>query len=187
MTDIVRLILDILKGLSPCKIVPQWCQGLYFVCGKYRGSVGPGLKLVIPYLCEVTAVSVVPRNEQTPRQTVTLRDGRTLTFVASLTMHVEDARAAWCEVEKWSETVVEEASGVLAEMLAETDPDRFDPARGKRARLREEIREEVDGLCRRYGVRVTAVRFTDFVIGARTVRVLLDRTAPPMGNGSLLG
>lgn len=185
MADFLHLILSVLGRVSPVKIVPQWCSGLYMVAGKHRGTVGPGLKLVVPGLCDVVEISLVPRIEQTPRQSVTLRDGRHLTFTASLTLQVEDPAAAWLTVEKWQETCVELAAGQLAELLAEADPERFDPARGKRGRLLDEFRDELDGLTRAYGVRVRAVRFQDFVIGARPVRLLLDRPTglAPAGGG----
>lgn len=177
MTDLLHLLVSIAGHICPVRIVHQWEVGLYMVCGKHRGTVGPGLKLVVPGLCDVVTISRVPRIEQTPRQSVTLRDGRHLTFTASLTLQVEDAALAWLTVERWQETCVELAGGQLAELLAEADPERFDPARGKRSRLLDEFRDELDTLTAVYGVRVRAVRFQDFVLGARPLRLLLDHPA----------
>lgn len=177
MAELLHLIVDLLGRVTPVRTVMHWEAGLLYLCGRYVRRLGPGLKVVVPGLMQLHTVSMVPRNESTPRQTVTLRDGRSLTFTASLTMVVDDPAAAWNSVERWSETVVEEAAGVLSELLAEADPVRFDPSYGKRERLRDEIRDEVDAVTSRFGVRVTAVRFNDFVINARPVRLLLDRPA----------
>ncbi len=177
MADLLHLLVSIAGHICPVRIVRMWESGLYLVAGKHRGTVGPGLKLVVPGLCEVVCVSMVPRIEQTPRQSITLRDKQSLTFTASLTLQVEDAAKAWLTVEKWAETCVEMAAGRLAELLAEAEPKRFDPAYGKRDRLLEELREEIDTLTRAHGVRTRAVRFQDFALNARTYRLLLDRAA----------
>ena len=107
MGEVIRLILDLLRELLPIRIVWAWQQALYFVGGRCVAVVGPGLKLVVPYLCEVKPISIVPEIETTPLQTVTLRNGQALTYSASLTIVVRDVRAAYLNVGHWSETVVE--------------------------------------------------------------------------------
>jgi regulator of protease activity HflC (stomatin/prohibitin superfamily) len=175
MTEILNLLLTIFQACSPIRIVHQWQCGLYYVAGKYRGTVGPGLKLVVPGLCDVTCVSLVPRIEQTPRQTVSLADGKSLTFTASLTIQVFDAALAWNGVERWQETAVELAAGALSELLSAESSKRFAPSYGKREKLRAELCQGIDELTARWGVHVLDVRFNDFVLDARPIRLLLDR------------
>lgn len=180
MSDLLRLVLDALEKLAPFRVVRQWEHGLYYVAGRYRGTVGPGLKLVFPFLCEVVRVPVVPEIYQTPLQTITLRGGDTLTFSASVTLCVADAFKAYNLVGHYQETVVELAAALLAEGLADADPKRFDPARGKRDNLLEELRGELDVATAEYGLRVTALRLNNFVRGVRTLRLLVDASVPPL-------
>jgi regulator of protease activity HflC (stomatin/prohibitin superfamily) len=175
MGDLLLRLLDFAGALSPVRIVRHWERGVYLVCGKCRGTVGPGLKLVVPGLCEIIRVPVVPEVYPTSLQSVTLRDGSTLTFSASVTVVVRDAERAYLELGHYTETVQEIAAAILAEGMADADPDRFDPARGKRDRLLAEIRDEINAAIEPYGLHASTLRLNNFVRGVRTIRLLLDR------------
>lgn len=175
MTEVFLKLIDIASSLVPVRYVRQWERGLYLVCGRYWRTVGPGPKLVLPGVCEVVRVPVVPEVYASPLQTVTLRDNSTLTFSASATVVVTDAAKAYLELGHYTETVQELVAAMLAEGLADADPERFDPARGKRDRLLNEQREEINGELARYGLQVVTLRLNNFVRGVRTVRLLLDR------------
>jgi len=175
MGDVVMKLIELGGRLLPFRLVMAWEVGLYFLAGKCRGVVGPGLKLIVPGLCDVRCVSVVPEVYTTPLQTVSLRDGAMLTFSASVTVYVADARLAYCGLGHWQETVVEMAAAVLAEGLADADPDRFDPARGKRDRLLGEQRDGINEAIGPHGLVATALRMNNFALGIRTIRLLTDR------------
>jgi regulator of protease activity HflC (stomatin/prohibitin superfamily) len=177
--DLLRLVMDLLTAASPFRLVHTWEVGLLYLCGRYQATTRPGLKLILPYFMDVKCVSVVPRNEKTPLNTVTLRDNRTLTYQAALFFQVDDAALAYNGVENWSETVVEIADGLLSELLAETDPERFEPERKKRENLRRKLCDEINAECLRFGVRLLDLWFTQFAIGVRTIRLLgTDRPMP---------
>lgn len=182
MLELLRLLLDTAGQLMPFRIVPQYARGVRFFCGRYRATVSPGLKLVVPYFGEVKNVSIVPDVSTSPLQTVTLRDGRHLTFSVSITFRVTDPNLAYNTIGHWTETVVEIASGIVAEGLADADPERFDPARGKRDRLIEELRSDVDAAVQVYGLTVMALRLNNFALGVRTMRLLLDKAVLGEGN-----
>jgi regulator of protease activity HflC (stomatin/prohibitin superfamily) len=183
MTELIRLIADMLRTLNPIRKVMAWEQAVYFRCGRVRGTVGPGLVFVVPYLCDLIPVPVVPEVYTTPLQTVTLRDGSQLTYSASITVVVTDPAAAYTRLGHYSETVVELSAGVLSEGLADADPARFDPARGKRDRLVDDLRGEINETVGGYGLRVDALRLSNFARGVRTVRLLLDRAVMPTPAG----
>lgn len=124
---------------------------------------------------DLRAVSVVPTIFCTPLQTVTLRDSRALTFSATITVQVEDPALAWNAVDQWHETTVELVSGLLSERLADVEPERFDPARGKRGRLLEELTKAADESTSAFGVRVHTIRFSNFAVGVRTIRLLTEK------------
>lgn len=175
MTELVRLIWELASTLVPFRLVRQWEHGVYFWCGRYQFTAHPGLLVVVPYLCDVKCVSMVPEIETTPLQTVTMRDGRTITYSASLTIKVVDAAAAYNRVGHWSETTVELAAGVISEHFGDEDPVRIvDPSRGKRDNVLEEVREEINKKLADYGVVVEAIRLNNFVLNVRTVRLLLN-------------
>lgn len=178
MPDLMRLVMDILAFAWPFRKVYQWQVGLYYFCGRYQGEVGPGLKLIVPYFCDVKTVSVVPAIYQTPMQTITLRDGRHLTYSASITARVTNGNLAYNTLDNWNLSIVESVSGVLSEGLASADPDRFDPARGKRDRFLDELRDELNAEIGQYGLVVDALRFNNFAV-LRAYRLIQDRAVMP--------
>jgi regulator of protease activity HflC (stomatin/prohibitin superfamily) len=182
MSEVLLKLLDFAGAICPLRIVRHWEQGVYLFCGKCRGVVGPGLKVVLPGLCEIIRVPVVPEVYPTPLQSVTLRDGSTLTFSASVTVVVKDAAKAYLELGHYTETVQEIAAAILAEGMADADPDRFDPARGKRDRLLGELRDDINSAIEPYGLHASALRLNNFVRGVRTVRLLLDRAVLASAN-----
>jgi regulator of protease activity HflC (stomatin/prohibitin superfamily) len=177
MGDILAKLVDYLHHLTPVRVVRPWERAVYLVGGRYWLTVGPGLKLVIPGLCEVRRVSVVPEVYVTPLLTVTLRDAATVAFSASVMVEVADAAKAYLEIGNYRETVVEIAAAVLAECMGDADPVRLDPARGKRERLLEEWREELNGQLMPFGLLVRSVRLANYVRGVRTYRLLTDPAA----------
>lgn len=179
MAELLRLLLDLLERLAPAAKVNPWEVGVVSIWGRYWRTVRPGIYPVIPWLVDVHCVSIVPAIHGTPLQTITLRDGRALTFSATVTVQVDDAARAWNTVDRYAESTMELVSALLAEHLADVDPDRFDPARGKRDRLLAELASEADAETQRFGVRVRAIRFGNFAVGVRTLRLLTEPAALP--------
>lgn len=175
MTDIILKLIDIASNLVPLRFVRPWERALYLVAGRFWKVVGPGPQLVMPGLCEVIRVSVVPEVYTTPLQSITLRDGTSLTFSASITVVVTDPHAAWCNVGHYTETVTETAAALLAEELRGEETKKLEPERGKRGRTMDRLRDQLNAEVGRFGVEVTALRFNNYVRGVRTIRLLTDR------------
>lgn len=177
MSELVRLVLDVAKFLWPLRPVEQWEIGVYYILGRAYWEVGPGRWPVIPYFMDVRAVSVVPALVSTPLQTITLRDGTSLTFGATATVRVERAADAINLVNDYNETTVELVASVLAERLAKVDANRLDPER--RGRLMADLLQWLDAETGQFGVRVLALRFTNFALNVRTYRLLMDTSQLP--------
>ena len=175
MPELLRLIIDLLTPLWPLRIVWEWQRGLYYIAGRCMGEVGPGVKAVVPYICDVKCVSIVPEIYTTPLQTITLRDKSNLTYSASLTVVVKNPRAAYNLIGHYEETIVELAARILSDGLADADPERFDPARGKRERVIDELRQEINKAASLYGLEITGLGMNNFARNVRTIRLLLDR------------
>lgn len=182
MSNWLSVLIDAIQYLWPFRAVEHWQRGVYYWLGKSFKVVGPGRWPVIPFFMDVREVNVVPSIFATPLQIVGLRDGKTLTFSATVTVVVEDAEAALNNVERYEETTLELVSGVLGERLADVDPERFDPGYGKRSRLLEELRNEIDQQTRAWGVRITGVRFTNFAVGVKAYRFLTEWATLRTGN-----
>jgi regulator of protease activity HflC (stomatin/prohibitin superfamily) len=175
VSEVIRLVIDVLRTAWPLRIVYGWERGVYLFCGRAVCTLGPGIKLVCPGLSDVRPVSIVPWIAITPLQSVTLRDGSTLTYSATLTVVVRDPEAAYTRIDHYHDTVIELSARIVSEELEAAEIDRFEREYGKRARLMEAIREKINAECGRYGLEVQKLGMNNFVRGVRTVRLLLDR------------
>jgi regulator of protease activity HflC (stomatin/prohibitin superfamily) len=172
MGDFLRTILESIQFLWPFRLVEQWERGGYYVCGRWWREVGPGLKFVVPWFTHVETVSIVPAMVGTGRQDITLSDGSTLSFSAMATVRVTDVNLAINSVDQYRETVQELVGALLAEKLAEVDAERLSP--GKRNRLFSDLLRWLQAEAAVFGVEISKVRFTSFVLNVPTYRLLTE-------------
>jgi regulator of protease activity HflC (stomatin/prohibitin superfamily) len=186
VTDLVRLLIDIIKYIWPFDVVKQWQRGVLLVCGRHcrlfaasDGTYGPGLKLKIPYFMEWYVLRTVTRPISTPLLPITLRDGTFLSFSATIHLRVVDAKAALFNTDLYEQTALEDTAAVLCRELMEAMPGRADPEQYARfRRLLASSKEKINECLAAYGCEAVELTFTNYVYGARTYRLL-------SGNGTL--
>jgi regulator of protease activity HflC (stomatin/prohibitin superfamily) len=173
--ELLQLALNSIEFLWPIRRVQPWERGLYIVCGRWVREVGPGIYLMLPWFIEVRSESTVLALISTPRQDITLTDGKMLTFATTSNVRITDLRKAYLEVEAYHQTAQENIAAVLAEKLAEVDAARV--TADKRGRLLSDLKKWVNAETDIYGVTVERLRFTTFVVNAKTFRLLQESGA----------
>lgn len=173
LTDIGRFIMEIIGFLWPLHMVYQWERGAYYVCGRYWMDVNPGVYPAIPWFMEVRAEGCVSQTFVTPLQTITTKDGGTLTFSASFKLRVLDLGQAYNNVLEWGETSTEDTAAALADKLADVDVARLDPA--NRRSLIAACKKVLDAELKLYGLAVDRLRFNNFVRNMRVYRFFNDQ------------
>jgi len=176
VTDLVRLVVELIRFLWPFHVVWAWERGGYFVFGRFWREVGPGLYPVLPFFTNILAVPVVRDTYVTGVETIDLKDGRTLIYSATLQVEVADFYKAYCTVHKFDETAVEDASARLSEFLQSADPARLEAA--ERGKLAGYAKMAVTADLAEYGVRVRTLRFRTFTMKGRTLRLVHDHLTP---------
>ena len=176
MSEFLRLLLDSIAYLWPFRMVKEWQRGGYYWFGRYRREVGPGVWPVVPWFSEVHEVDVCEAIVGTARQDITMKDGTMCSFTASATVRVVDVRLALNAVDQYRETAQEAVAAVLAERLAQVESERLDPER--RGRLFGDLRRWVAEELAPYGIEVTKLRFTSFIVNAKAHRLIVDQGTP---------
>lgn len=171
----VDSLLAIVQFLWPFRIVHQWERGGYLVFGKWRREVGPGLKAIVPWFCDVMTAAVVPALVGCERDDITTQDGSTLSFRATATVRVVDVRLALTAVDNYHESTQELIGSFLAEQLAEADAARLVPE--KRKALFRTLQNKLAAEAAEWGVEITKLRFNSFVTNVRTFRLLTESGA----------
>jgi hypothetical protein len=103
---------------------------------------------------------------------LTLKSGANISFVAAAVIQVTDTRAAIVEIDDYKESTLEILSAVLADRIVRVKEDRLDAE--NRASLLRDLRGWVNDETSLFGVECKSVRFTTFVQGARTFRILAE-------------
>jgi regulator of protease activity HflC (stomatin/prohibitin superfamily) len=172
MSEFLRVLLDSIAYIWPLRTVDRWERAVYSVCGRWVFEVGPGVYPIVPWFCEVRQLSVVTAILGTPRQDITLSDGSTLTFSATAKVRVVNALVACISVDDYHETTQELIGSVLAERMAEVDAARLAPE--GRKRLLTDLRKWVNQESQEWGIEVSHLRFTTFVLNVKTYRLLQE-------------
>lgn len=173
----VDSLIAVIKFLWPFRIVHQWERGGYLVCGVWKREVGPGLKVVIPWFCDVMTAPVVPALVGCAREDITTQNGTTLSFAATATARVVDVRLALTEVDDYHESTQELIGSFLAEQLGEADAGRLTPE--KRKALFRTLQNKLAAEAAEWGVEITKLRFNSFVTNVPTFRLLTEGGAIP--------
>lgn len=174
MTELARFVVELLQTLWPLREVSAWCQGVRFWLNRPVAVLEPGVYWVVPYFGDVREVSVVPAVITTPMCTITLADQATCTYALSATIKVIGPREALCEIDDYLETSQELLTAIPAEVLSEVESAKLAPL--ARGRLLGGLRTRLNNELRPAGMEITALRFTNFVIGAKTYRLITDNS-----------
>jgi len=171
--NFLQTLIDFLGEFWPLVIVDQWEHGCYYVIGRAKRRVlKPGVYPIIPWFMDVETVSVVPTPISTPLLNITLKDGKTLSYSLTAVIQVDNAYRALNTIDDYKESVGELIASKASEKLADVEAARVDPE-GRR-RLLGDLLRWCDAETEQYGVRVHALRFTNFAINQRAYRFLVD-------------
>lgn len=176
MGDLWRAVVDSIQYLWPLRLVHSWEQGGFYIFGRCVWIVSPGCYPIVPWFMDVKTISCARAIVGTGRQDITLLDGSFLSFAATVWAQVTDARKALNDIDEPHSTTQELLASLLADTLAETPVDRLRGSRRKVNNLFAQLEESLKTEAASYGVQVSDLRFTSFVLGAKPYRLLIDQT-----------
>ena len=174
MADFLRLVGEWLQYIFPFRIVHVYERGVMFRLGRFWKIAEPGCHVIVPFFMSLVEVTIVPGMVNTGRLNVTLQDGTTCSFVATAWTQVLDPEKAINSVEQFGETELEVLSAVCADRVARVSPNRLEPE--NRAALLRDLTGWVNAETEPFGIKVDKVRFSQFVLKARTFILLGDHS-----------
>jgi len=170
--DFLKFLVDVIQFIWPFRIVHQWEVAGYYVFGRYKYKIGPGVYPIVPWFMDVKEISSVSGMVATPRQDITIEDGTLVSFSTSAWAKVIDYDLAQNNVYDYQRTTAETIQAVLADKIAQLSSDRLAPE--KRGRLLSDLRRWVQEEAAEYGVEISRLRFTSFITRVRAHRFLMD-------------
>jgi regulator of protease activity HflC (stomatin/prohibitin superfamily) len=158
---IVAFLLFVL-AFSCIKIVRPYQRGVVERLGRYKGTVDPGLRIIVPFVDRVHMVDMREQVVEVPAQEVITSDNVVVTVYAVVYHEATDAKRLMYNVANFELAVTKLAQTNLRNLIGDLD---LDDALTSSAKINTHLRDILDDSTDKWGVRV--------------VRVEIQRIDPP--------
>ncbi len=160
------LVFIVIPGV---RIVNQYERGIVLRLGKYHRTMGPGLRIIIPFLDKVTKVDVRTTPMDIPKQEVITRDNVTVNVDAVVYFKVLNAEKAVLETTNYTYATSTFAQTALRDVTGNFD---LDEILSKRDEISEKIREIVDVQTDKWGIDIENVKLQNIELPADMKRAM---------------
>ncbi len=163
---LIDVILNSVKLFIPFVVVDAYERGVVLRFGVFNRELGPGLHWCWPFSVErVLHDNVVTRTHMMPSQTLTTKDGKTISVTAVVTCRIKHVRKALLEVEGAEHALLDSCSAHIAAHVGTRTWEE----------LRTDAAEVIVAPCRKqaftYGIEIDRVQLSDLAL-CRVVRLI---------------
>lgn len=166
---IIPLVLLLFLIFASLRIVREFERGVVYTLGKYTGTRGPGLQLVIPGLQEMLRVDMRVRTEDIPSQDVISKDNVSVKVNAVVYYRVIEPSYAINRVEDFGQATSQLAQTTLRSVLGKHE---LDDMLSKRDQLNQDIMEILDSQTDGWGIKIANVEIKHVDIDPTMVRAI---------------
>lgn len=159
----------ILVLLSGIKIINQYERGVILTLGRYTGTLGPGLKIVIPIIQRIIRVDMRITTIDIPKQEVITKDNVPVGINAVVYVQVENPEAAVLKIQDYYYAVMQYAQTALRDVVGGVE---LDAVLTEREKIADQIKQIVDKETAEWGVNVTAIKMQDIELPQDMKRVM---------------
>lgn len=139
---------------STFKILNEYERGVIFRLGKYNGTRGPGLIILIPGLEKMVKVDLRLVTMDVPAQDIITKDNVTLKVNAVVYFRVSDPSKAIISVENFYHATAQIAQTTLRSVIGQYE---LDEMLAQRDKINARLQEILDDLTEPWGIKVTNV------------------------------
>ena len=139
---------------SSIRILQEYERGVMFTLGRYSGTKGPGLILVLPVIQQMQRVSQRIIVLDVPPQDIITRDNVSLKVNAIVYFHVVDASRAILKVDNYWVATSQLAQTTLRSVLGKSE---LDDLLAQRDKINMELQHILDQETEPWGVKVSKV------------------------------
>lgn len=159
-----------IAALVPFRFVRSYQRAVRFWLGQPGPELGAGFWWVIPGLLTIEIVDTRADTSNLPTQSVTLKDGRSVTFSANVEFEIVDAVAYLTGVQQFDFSITNVAMSHLAKRVRAWT---WDELVAEQRALELSLRDTMTTRAKRWGVQINDVGITDLTC-AKTFRLYGD-------------
>jgi regulator of protease activity HflC (stomatin/prohibitin superfamily) len=151
------------------RILREYERGVVFTLGRYTGTKGPGLILLVPFAQQMVRVDLRVVVDEVPPQDVISRDNVSVKVNAVIYFRVIDAERAIIQVNNDLAATSQLAQTTLRWVLGKHD---LDSMLSERDRLNADIQEVLDKQTEAWGIKVSTVEIKRIDLDESMVRAI---------------
>ena len=169
VTAAIVSVLVLLLLVSAIRILREYERAVIFTLGRYTGTKGPGLVLLVPFVQQMVRVDLRVIVDEVPSQDVISRDNVSVKVSAVIYYRVIDAERAVIQVETYKEATSQLAQTTLRSVLGKHD---LDEMLAERDRLNTDIQEVLDRQTDAWGIKVSNVEIKRIDLDDSMIRAI---------------
>ena len=166
---VVLVVLGLTFVWSSIRILREYERGVVFTLGRYTGTKGPGLFLLVPFLQQMVRVDLRTRVLDVEPQDVISRDNVSVRVSAVVYYRVIDPERAIVQVEFFNEATSQLSQTTLRSVLGHHD---LDEMLSERTKLNADIQKILDEQTVAWGVKVANVEIKHIDINESMIRAI---------------
>lgn len=151
------------------KILREYERAVIFRLGKYKGTKGPGLIFLIPFIDKIERVDLRVLTINVDRQEVITKDNVTVHVDAITFFRVIDAEDAVIQVEQYIHATSMLAQTTLRSIVGQVE---LDELLAEREKVNQNIQEIIDRQTDPWGIKVVSVEVRDVVLPENMKRAM---------------
>jgi regulator of protease activity HflC (stomatin/prohibitin superfamily) len=164
---IVALVLAFIW--SAIRVLREYERGVVFTLGRYTGTKGPGLFLLVPFVQQMVRIDLRVVVDEVPPQDVISRDNVKVQVNAVIYFRVVDAERAVIQVRDYLVATSQLAQTTLRWVLGKHD---LDSMLSERDRLNADIQDVIDKQTESWGIKVSQVEIKRIDLDESMVRAI---------------
>ncbi|MGL4413454.1 slipin family protein [Roseinatronobacter monicus] len=166
---VVIIVLVLAFLASAIKVLREYERAVVFTLGRYTGTKGPGLILVIPIVQQVVRMDLRVRVLDVPSQDVISQDNVSVRVNAVIYFRVVDPEKATIQVENFMQATSELSQTTLRSVLGKHE---LDEMLSERDKLNSDIQEIIDTQTDGWGIKVANVEIKHVDIDESMIRAI---------------
>jgi regulator of protease activity HflC (stomatin/prohibitin superfamily) len=151
------------------RILREYERGVVFTLGRFTGTKGPGLFLLVPFAQQMVRVDLRVVVDEVPPQDVISRDNVSVKVNAVIYFRVLDPERAIIQVSNYLAATSQLAQTTLRWVLGKHD---LDSMLSERDRLNADIQEVLDKQTEAWGIKVSTVEIKRIDLDESMVRAI---------------
>jgi len=170
---LIVIVLFLLVILSGLRVYREYERAVIFRLGRaLPGAKGPGLIYVIPIIDRVTKVDLRENFFDVPRQKCITKDNAPAEIDVLIYHRVMDAYDSVVKVADWKGAAVGLAQTTLRSVVGDIN---LDEILAERERINSILREKLDEVTNRWGVKITSVEIREILPPSQVLEAMIKQ------------